>query len=309
MGKRGRQPWSREELPVGTVRIRQHSKRCSVRMIKIRSDGPKGRRWITLARHWWLANRGPIPPGMRVVHRDGDVLNDDPANYALVTGGEVAKLARQWDPTLAERNASAVRRAMQVHNAERSRVRRAAGYLPAAWYPVDFERGLVIDDPARSAVELYRRYVEPGFLRPNGGGMAAAWLGWPQCTSLGACLLAALIEKGSVTLLELAPRVEDLRKNYRLRAGDVGRGTFVTELHRLRRRGFVRSFRVPGVLHRIYVATPEAAAARCDRPPILPVRGRDIPDLAPYARKIWTEQCGRFGAIYGPASRVSEATA
>ena len=34
MGKRGKQPWSREKLPVGTIRIRQHSKRSRVRMGK-----------------------------------------------------------------------------------------------------------------------------------------------------------------------------------------------------------------------------------------------------------------------------------
>jgi len=83
MGQRGRQLWSKEKLPVGTVRIRKHSKRVRARMIKIRDDGPKGRRWITWARWWWLNNRGPIPPGMRVTHRDGDSLNDDPDNLVL----------------------------------------------------------------------------------------------------------------------------------------------------------------------------------------------------------------------------------
>jgi hypothetical protein len=74
-------------------------------MVKVRNDGPRGRRWITLARAWWLENRGPIPPGMR----DGDPLNDDPANYMLATAGDVAYLAREWDPDLDRRNAEACR--------------------------------------------------------------------------------------------------------------------------------------------------------------------------------------------------------
>ena len=74
MGQHGTQEWSKARLKLGTVRIRKHSKRCKVRMVKVRDDGPKGRRWITLARHWWLTNRGPIPEGMRVVHGDGDEI-------------------------------------------------------------------------------------------------------------------------------------------------------------------------------------------------------------------------------------------
>ena len=57
MGQRGQQLWSRERVPIGTVRIRKHSKRCRVRMVKVRDDGPKGRRWITLAR----ALQIPVP--------------------------------------------------------------------------------------------------------------------------------------------------------------------------------------------------------------------------------------------------------
>ena len=50
-----------EKLPLGTVRVRVHNTRGQrVRLIKVRDDGPKGRRWMGLARHWWLKNRGPI---------------------------------------------------------------------------------------------------------------------------------------------------------------------------------------------------------------------------------------------------------
>ena len=53
-------------------------------MVVIRPDGSKST--TSYARWWWLQNRGPIPPGWEVHHKDGDQSNDDPDNYVLLSG-------------------------------------------------------------------------------------------------------------------------------------------------------------------------------------------------------------------------------
>lgn len=54
------------------------------RWIKVRDDGPPGRRWVPYARHVWTRAHGPIGRGLFVVHVDGDILNDRLANLRLV---------------------------------------------------------------------------------------------------------------------------------------------------------------------------------------------------------------------------------
>lgn len=84
---------SRARLPVGTIRIHARGRGgLRVRFIKYRTDGGySAANWMPLARWWWLQNKGDVPAGYRVVHADGDTLNDDPtgANYELMTPGDV----------------------------------------------------------------------------------------------------------------------------------------------------------------------------------------------------------------------------
>ncbi len=288
MGQKGKQPWSRDKLPLGTVRIRKNSKRVKVRMIKVRDDGPKGRRWINLARHWWLTHRGAIAPGMRVVHADGDTLNDDPANYLLVTAGDVAYLARQWDPTVDERNCKASRVATAKCNRERSRVTRARRWLPNRWYPVDVDQKIVINDPQYSRRALITKHSPTRQPSANGGLVVGPYLGWPDVhTALEACILAALATERPATYPQISARVVELRILHGW-GPNPKPATYRSAVCSLRSRGFICSDQ--GRRPRRYMITPAAIAARTDPCPLVITRGREIESRFPGFRKVWPEQ-------------------
>ncbi|MDD4888295.1 MAG: hypothetical protein PHU85_00050 [Phycisphaerae bacterium] len=232
-----------------------------------------------MARYWWLVNRGPIPPGKRVIHRDGNFLNDDPANYILGTAGDVAYLARVWDPTLDARNRSAASAATREHNRERSRVRRFLDWLPKFWYAVDPEAGEALNDPRRSRVDLYRVHSDPRKRSPNGSGLVAAWLGWPEISGLEALVLAILDRP--LRLPAIGTAVQDLcrRQNWPVRRYLYG--TLISTLSKLRRRGFVTSIGRPRTE---YSRTDAANLARHEPVPVIAVRGSDL-------------IAGRFGAL------------
>src|SRR5262245_56543839 len=119
MGKRGHHDWSKRCQPVGTIHLRtKFSYRANgsrgptrkVRYVKVRLTGPKPKRWMPLARYVWEKTHGPVPAGLRVVHLDGNTLNDDPKNYGLLTAGEVIKLYHKLNPAMSEENRRGRRR-------------------------------------------------------------------------------------------------------------------------------------------------------------------------------------------------------
>ena len=117
--------WARDAAPIGAVDTRVRG----VRMIKVRMDGPKSSRWINLARWRWEQLYGPVPPGKRVVHLDGDSLNDDPANYALMTGGEWLVHLRKLRKGMAEKNRRRCSAATAEMNRLRGAIRRGVGAI------------------------------------------------------------------------------------------------------------------------------------------------------------------------------------
>jgi len=258
MGQRGKQAWSKAKLSIGTVRIRKNG-RVRVRMIKVRDTGPISNRWINYARHWWLTNRGPIPEGKRVVHRDGNHLNDDPSNYVLASAGDVVYLAREWDPTLFDRNRQQVAAALAAHNRLRSRVTRSMRYLPDRWYAVAVEDAFVVNEPFRKRVGILRKYTGFDGEVPN-GKIAAAWLGWPQVSGLGACMLAVLAGRPA-TFGDVHGGVNRLRELHGW-GGPVLEGTIYSAAVELKRRRYLEVVRVPGRRTREYRATAIAIQDR-----------------------------------------------
>jgi hypothetical protein len=161
MGKRGKQTWSKKPLPVGTIKQRRRRKNSgsgwiNVRFVKVRASGPKGRRWIPLAKYTWEQTYGPVPPGMRVVHADGNTLNDNPKNYRLMTAGEVIQLAHRLDWQMSDENRRGHKRreATAACNRLRGQVRRAISFLPTRWYLFDPVNRVVFDEPFRSRRKL-----------------------------------------------------------------------------------------------------------------------------------------------------------
>ncbi|MBW3609204.1 MAG: hypothetical protein KY463_12770 [Actinobacteria bacterium] len=80
--------WSREPAPIGTVRIHRSGK-SRIRVVKVTHLGPQQNRWRPVALDWWLKNKGPVPEGLRVVHLNGDTLDDRPENYGLLDAAGV----------------------------------------------------------------------------------------------------------------------------------------------------------------------------------------------------------------------------
>jgi hypothetical protein len=137
-------------MPIGTVVIRRDTsstgRRICTRYVKVRDDGPNGRRWISYARWWWLKNRGPIPAGKLVLHKDGDVLNDASSNFVL--GGHATKLIiahrdKQWSREQHRRAAEGC----AEWNRKKGRINRARNFLKNYWYPVMDDMSVILNIP------------------------------------------------------------------------------------------------------------------------------------------------------------------
>lgn len=292
MGKRGTHDWSKERLPVGTVRIRTRRRGRNVlrvRMIKVRGDGPKGRRWVNYARWWWEQHRGPVPEGCRVVHLDGDPMNDDPENLALLTPGDVAFLCHDRDPDMSKRNYRKLREATRQHNRDRGRVNRALNWLPTYWYPVDAARQLIVNAPRRKRWEVYAEFGIPNPRTCQPAKLAAAALGWPDRRGMEAFILAVLVEaNGSLRIGDVRLRVAALRSWHDVRP------------HAPRAHSYFQYFR-PLVDHGLIGRTRQTAwitdralDARGPHSPVVARRGRDVAELEQY-RKVDREQWDQAG--------------
>lgn len=140
-------------LPVGSVVIRMHNGRQS-RFVKTRMDGQSGRRWKPFARWWWEKNRGPVPAGQLVLHKDGDTMNDDPKNLILGTCGMKLALAHRRDPQWSREQHSRAAKACGEWNRLQGRINRATNFLKRYWYPVVDELGVILNVPFRKRKRL-----------------------------------------------------------------------------------------------------------------------------------------------------------
>ncbi|MFN0133451.1 MAG: HNH endonuclease signature motif containing protein [Phycisphaerales bacterium] len=257
-------------VPLGTIRVYD-----GVRRIKVATTGP--RRWVDYARWWWINNKGPVPRGMRVVHLDGDKLNDDPANLACVTPGDHVFLWHDRNPDL---SADAYRKCHAAAG-ERNRIvaltRRLREYLPSRWYPVDHEARVIYNTPKKVRFHVWLNFV-PGIqqaIRPNGEGGDAAALGWPSIPAVDAMVLHALgLANGHPqTTAQLAEALRLIRKERGLPPnGD----RFIYQItSRLGLAGMVVSRR-DGRPNKLFRITERAYEKRGPWTHIVPVRGRDL---------------------------------
>jgi len=145
---------------IRTRRRWQGRKHVEVRFIKVRNGGPKSGRWIPLAKFTWEQMHGTVPDGYRVVHLDGNTMNDNPANYGLMTSGEFIKHCHALDPAMSEDNRRGQKRreATAQHNRERGALLRHYRFLPHYWYPVDHDRRIVFNTPFKSRRLLFLNF-------------------------------------------------------------------------------------------------------------------------------------------------------
>lgn len=145
---------SKVTLPLGTIVIRKANKGGKkVRMIKIRMDGPTGLRFVNYSRWWWEKNRGPIPPGKLVLHKDGRSLNDRPGN--LVLGGPADKLKIvHADPEWSRAQHERCGRATGEWNRFHGKLNRLGHILKLYWYPILDSAGIIFNVPFRKRKPL-----------------------------------------------------------------------------------------------------------------------------------------------------------
>jgi hypothetical protein len=260
-------------LPVGTVRIRLGSGgTCRVRMIKIRMDGPPERRWIHYARWWWEKHRGPVPPGKRVFHADGNTLNDDPRNYAVGIAGDSLAIWHDANPDKSRQNYVKCRSGTRINNQLRGEINRSTNLLTWSWYAVDLNKRVIHQGPVRKRNQIWTRYGMPDDVARSRNSEGAA-LGWPTVGRTAACILSVLADCGAwLTGDQLVSRV---------RAFAAARGWSCfgvpKSLHQY-------VWQVPGriVVRRrggrtgLYHIAPSALKERRDVCPIVPMRGRDL---------------------------------
>jgi hypothetical protein len=101
--------------PIGSVTVTGHEARVKV------DDGPLDRRWRNLARLVWERAHGPIPAGMVVCRRNGEVADCRLENLELISRAESARRTMAANPDM-----PAVRsRAGRASGWQVARVRRA----------------------------------------------------------------------------------------------------------------------------------------------------------------------------------------
>lgn len=104
------------------------------RFIKIGMARPgRAGNWMPYSRYLWEQAHGPVPEGYRVRHLDGDRLNDDIGNLALVSNADNARIATaKCDKFKRNAATSATRRAMFEAERRIAEVRRAKQQAIAA---------------------------------------------------------------------------------------------------------------------------------------------------------------------------------
>jgi len=270
---------SRECLPVGAIVVRR-VKRRKMRYIKVRNSGPKQKRWRLYARWWWENNRGSVPDGKRVIHLDGDSMNDDPSNLDLGTPSDVAFLWHDRDPEGSERSYQLCGTATAASNRERAAIRRETSWLPSRWYPVEVATGAVVNSPVRRRWQVYGDDFRPR--TSNAAFMDSRAMGWPEEQFEWACILSVLAEAGTpIDLRTLIERVANLRRQYGWKALLTPARRAHAVLSDLSRRGWVLQFKMQKHHSgKKYAISSSALTARGPVSPFVPSRGRVLA-LAP----------------------------
>jgi hypothetical protein len=271
MDLRKRRKHSIDKLPLGTLRWRRKKRangtRFRVLMIKVSNRGRGAENWKLYSRYLYELRRGPVPPGKRVIQKDGDLTNFAEDNLVLGSAADVLWLHCHSDIKKSQANRDACSAATIRRNVERAEVRRRLGPLPSRWYAVDLAKGLIVNNPGR---KLHHVLGRPG--TPNGAGLVGWRLGWPNLSSAAASLLAALANSRAPRRLKaLAVDVEALRRELMVEPTRLGASCI---------RSVAVELLASGLVVRpawgLYAASQTAIATRGPVCPYVFVRGRDL---------------------------------
>lgn len=140
----------RRAFEIGTIRVVNRGR--PIRLIRcLTAAGDPV--WKTYARHVFETHHGPIPCGKRVLHEDGDSLNDAPGNLILGDAADSLFLALE-DPRVDARRRRRAATSIARCKAEISDLRRAFSIIPWLWYLTIPARQFVYPVPFGTAAEL-----------------------------------------------------------------------------------------------------------------------------------------------------------
>lgn len=265
----------RKAATVGTIRVytvngRQH------RVIKFR-EATGGRDWMAYARWWWLANRGPIPAGWIVLHKNGNSMDDRPENLTLGKPSDAAFLAEQNRPQAAKRWKAKMVAALTEANRYRGRVHRALGYNLRNWYAVNHTTKTIQNTPCHARHQVFATVGCPIQCLPNGRGAEAAALGWPKMEPAAAYVMTILAGVTEMDARELKARVAAMRRARGQKSAD-SRDALYRTVFPIRHLGFV-SVRRRGGQPGLWSLTDAGRAARGPWTEVVPAKGSECIEL------------------------------
>lgn len=116
--------------------------------------------WKPYANHVYAAHHGPIPPGRRVIHADGNSLNDDPQNLILGTAADTLFVALE-QPDVEARRVKKLAKVNAKRNHEVAALNRAFRILRREWYLVIHPKRFIRVLPAATCRELLDLFSLP----------------------------------------------------------------------------------------------------------------------------------------------------
>ncbi len=231
--------------PLGAVKLSRAGK-SQVREIKVRLDGVPSYRWVRLARYWWERHKGPVPAGHRVIHFDGDCLNDDPHNYALATAGDVISAWHLDNPKASAAQHRRAARGCARHNRQRAAVDRRRRPMMSMWYGVAIGTDRVTTGPHDSRALTYRAAgfnVTGGRNGREGYGVLLGWPGLPAAQALLLHAIQALADEAGGVSTPAAVSAAAIAASARDLTWPSTSNAVSQLLYSLRRRGFITSRR------------------------------------------------------------------
>jgi hypothetical protein len=124
---------ARRFVPVCSITVRNDPKSGKPsRWIKVRADGPVKDRWRLYATHLWEQQNGVVSSGHRVMHADGDTMNDDLTNLVCVDGAGAFRLIEATVAAAQRRSDGLRRRKQRIRDTGRARAMAFIKQLEAA---------------------------------------------------------------------------------------------------------------------------------------------------------------------------------
>ena len=275
--------YSARIFPIGSIcvhtRKTANGRKSIRRTIKVASN-----KWCLYAKWLWEQTNGPVPPGMRVAHKDGDTMNDAPDNLILATADDILAMAQIKNPRAFDRgHILAGKTSIEAHH-WRSIGFRMRNWVKRMFYPVDFEKRRIWNLPFIIKHDLYAKFVRMPRKRSPNVALSPV-IGFPTLTLTEACV-AACLSTNHVRTAQLAPAVTALRAKYGLEP--FSNVVLWTAIGTLRQKGFIQP------LGRArYALSEKGEAARQPPCPVIAVPGHELRDNPRFADFTRCDEKGR----------------